>query len=166
MRLRAFAGSLVVLSTIVAAAQQPAQSNSQRYVKTNAMIAMRDGVKLNTDIYAPRDQNGPLPFVFLRTPYGIDNRAGSLNTSFKELADENYIFVFQDLRGRYKSEGQFVMQRPARAGAARTDPKAVDEATDAFDTIDWLVKNVAGNNGRAGMLGVSYDGWTTAMALT
>ena len=166
MTRRAVAVSLVVLSAVVAAAQQTTSTNSQRYVKSNAMIAMRDGVKLNTDIYTPRDQTGPLPCLFLRTPYGIDNRAGSLNTSFKELADDNYIVVFQDLRGRYKSEGQFVMQRPARAGAARRDPKAIDEATDAFDTIDWLVKNVPGNNGRAGMLGVSYDGWTTAMALT
>jgi putative CocE/NonD family hydrolase len=149
----------------VARAQQPL-NNVQRYSRTNAMIAMRDGVRLNTDVYAPRDQSGPLPILFLRTPYGIDNRAGSLNTSFRELADDGYIVVFQDIRGRYRSEGQFVMQRPARNAQQRRDPKAIDEATDAYDTIDWLVKNVAGNNGRVGMLGVSYDGWTTAMALT
>jgi uncharacterized protein len=149
------------------AAQQPAApTNSQRYARTNVMIAMRDGVKLNTDIYAPRNQAGSLPMLFLRTPYGIDGRASSLNTSFKELADTDYIIVFQDLRGRFKSEGQFVMQRPARTAALRRDPKAIDEATDAYDTIDWLVRNVANNNGRVGMLGVSYDGWTTAMALT
>jgi uncharacterized protein len=147
-----------------AGAQQP--DNTQRYVKTNAMIVMRDGVRLNTDVYAPRDQSGPLPMVFLRTPYGIDTRGASLNGSFKELADDGYIFVFQDIRGRYKSEGRFVMQRSARTAAQRKDAKAIDEATDAYDTIDWLVKNVPNNHGRVGMLGVSYDGWTTAMALT
>ena len=160
----------VILVALVAAtnalAQQAAPDNTQRYVKTNAMIAMRDGVRLNTDVYAPRDQRGPLPIIFLRTPYGIDNRASSLNGSFKELADDGYIFVFQDLRGRYKSEGHFVMQRNARSAAQRKDPKAIDEATDAYDTIDWLVKHVPNNSGRVGMLGVSYDGWTTAMALT
>ena len=152
------------ISAVAVAQQTP--TNAQRYARTNALVAMRDGVKLNTDIYAPSDQAGPLPILFLRTPYGIDGRASSLNASFKELADDHYIIVFQDLRGRYKSEGQFVMQRAARAGAARRDPKAIDEATDAWDTIDWLVRNVPNNNGRAGMLGVSYDGWTTAMALT
>ena len=151
----------------LAAAQQPAPTdNTQRYLKTNAAIVMRDGVRLNTDIYSPRDQRAPLPLIYLRTPYGIDGRAGSLNTSFKELADDDYIFVFQDIRGRYRSEGQFVMQRAARSAPQRRDPKAIDEATDAYDTIDWLIKNVPNNNGRVGMLGVSYDGWTTAMALT
>ena len=157
---------LIVLIAPMIGAQQPDSSNRQRYQKTNAMITMRDGVRLNTDVYAPRDQAGPLPMIFLRTPYGIDGRAGSLDGSFKELADDGYIFVFQDIRGRYRSEGQFVMQRPARTAAQRRDPRAVDEATDAYDTIDWLVKNVPNNNGRVGMLGVSYDGWTTAMALT
>jgi len=160
----AAAASLTVVASL--GGQQAPQPNAQRYVRTNAMITMRDGVKLNTDVYAPRDQAAPLPFVFLRTPYGIDGKAGSLNSSFKELADADYIFVFQDIRGRYKSEGQFVMQRPPRSTVQRRDPKAIDEATDASDTIDWLLKNVPNNNGRAGMLGVSYDGWTTAMALT
>jgi len=162
----ALALSGLAVAVVALSASQAPQSNSQRYVRTNAMVVMRDGVRLNTDIYAPRGQTAPLPFVFLRTPYGIDGKAGSLNSSFKELADADYIFVFQDIRGRYKSEGQFVMQRPARSAAQRRDQKAIDEATDAADTIDWVVKNVPNNNGRAGMLGVSYDGWTTAMALT
>lgn len=156
----------VALLATTAAAQEPLPQNAQRYVKTNAMVPMRDGVKLNTDIYAPRDQTGPLPVIFLRTPYGIGGGAGALNSSLKELADDGYIFVFQDIRGRYKSEGAFVMQRPARSPTERKDPKAIDEATDAYDTIDWVVKNVPNNNGRAGMMGVSYTGWTTAMALT
>src|SRR6516162_4587388 len=109
----------------IASAQQ--SDNTQRYVKTNYMVVMRDGVRLNTDVYVPRDQRGPLPAIYLRTPYGVDGRAGSLNTSFKELADDGYIFVFQDIRGRYKSEGSFVMQRPARSAAERKNPKAIDE---------------------------------------
>jgi hypothetical protein len=155
----------IALATSVSA-QTTAPANAQRYLRTNAMITMRDGVRLNTDVYAPQGQTGPLPLLMLRTPYGIDGRAGSLNTSFKELADDGYLIVFQDIRGRYKSEGQFVMQRPTRTAAARANPKSIDEATDAYDTIDWLLRNVPNNNGRAGMLGVSYDGWTTAMALT
>ena len=164
MRIRVLA--VIALAAHAIGAQEPASKNSDRYVKTNAMIVMRDGVRLNTDIYAPRDQQGPLPMLFRRTPYGIDGAARAFDVPYKELADEGYIFVFQDIRGRFKSEGQFVMQRPARSPAQRKEPKAIDEATDAYDTIDWLVKNVPNNNGRVGMLGVSYDGWTTAMALT
>ena len=123
---------------------------------------MRDGVKLHTLIFSPEGLQGKLPILFLRTPYGIDGRAASLRTSLKELADDGYIFVFQDLRGKFKSEGTFVMTRPPRDPA---DPKSIDEGTDAYDTIDWLIKNVRGHNGRVGMLGVSYDGWLTVMAL-
>jgi putative CocE/NonD family hydrolase len=145
---------------------QQAEDILARYTRTNVMIPMRDGVRLNTDIYVPKNRTGPLPIIFRRTPYGVDNAWRALGTSYRELADDGYIFAFQDIRGRYRSEGQFVMQRPARDRQARANPKAIDEATDAYDTIDWLVRNVDGNNGRVGMLGVSYDGWTTAMALT
>ena len=123
---------------------------------------MRDGVKLHTLIFSPEGRQGTLPILFLRTPYGIDGRAASLQSSLKELADDGYIFVFQDIRGKFKSEGEFAMIRPPRDPA---DPKAIDEGTDAYDTIDWLIKNVRGHNGRVGMLGVSYDGWLTVMAL-
>ncbi len=101
--------------------------------------------------------------MLMRTPYGVDRRgARALGEYLKDLADDGYIFAFQDIRGRYKSEGTFVMiRRPARPA----DPKAIDEGTDAFDTIDWLVKNVKDNNGRVGMLGISYPGWLTVMAL-
>ena len=157
-------GTIAAFAPIATAHAQT--DNSERYVKTSVMITMRDGVRLNTDVYAPKNATGPLPILFSRTPYGIDGKARVLNSSFRELADDGYIFVFQDLRGRYKSEGQFVMQRPARNAQQRRDPKAIDEATDAYDSIDWLVKHVPNNNGRVGMLGVSYDGWTTAMALT
>jgi len=134
-----------------------------RFEKTETMIPTRDGVRLHTLIYAPKDASEPLPFIMLRTPYGIDGRAASaFNSYFKDLVAERYIFVFQDIRGRFKSEGQFVMQRALRD---TRDQKAIDESTDAYDTIDWLLKNVPNNNGRVGMLGVSYDGWLTVMAM-
>jgi hypothetical protein len=98
-----------------------------------------------------------------RTPYNASSRsAASLNRVYKELVRDGYIFVFQDIRGRYRSEGEFIMIRPLRTD--RFDPRATDETTDTYDTIDWLVKNVAGHNGRVGVFGVSYDGWTTVMA--
>jgi putative CocE/NonD family hydrolase len=95
----------------------------------------------------------------VRTPYGTKNAADNFVTYMKALADDGYIFAFQDLRGKFESEGVFVMQRPARAPGDTT----VDEGTDTYDTIDWLLKNVPPNNGRAGILGVSYLGWTTIM---
>src|SRR5919108_108485 len=118
------------------------------YVRTNVMIPMRDGVRLNTEIFAPKNAREPLPILLLRTPYGVGpNRIRAVNSPYKELHEDGYIFAFQDIRGRYKSEGQFVMQRSPRIP---DDPKGIDEATDAYDTIDWLVKNVPNNNGRVG----------------
>src|SRR2546430_11836716 len=127
------------------------------------MIPMRDGVRLHASILVPKADQGPLPFMLQRTPYGIDERPrGALAGYMKALADEGYIFVFQDIRGRFKSEGRFVMQRPPRNPS---EAGTIDESTDAYDTIDWLLKNVPSNNGRAGMLGISYDGWLTGMAM-
>ena len=141
----------------------PAYSQvSQKYEKTNYLIPMRDGVKLNTDVYTLKNSSAPLPFIFSRTPYGIDNSGGNLNSYLKELAEDGYIFVFQDIRGRYKSEGQFVMSRPPRDAK---DNKAIDESSDTYDTIEWLVKNIPNNNGRVGVLGISYGGWLSVMAM-
>lgn len=134
-----------------------------RFTHTDVMVPMRDGVKLHTKVYSPRDHHGQLPILLLRTPYGIDNRAErGFRGYLHDLVEDGYIFVFQDIRGRYKSEGKFVMTRPARD---RNDPKAIDEASDTHDTIDWLLANVKGHNGRVGMLGISYDGWLTAVAM-
>jgi putative CocE/NonD family hydrolase len=144
-------------------AAQPAASLKQRFTKTEVMIAMRDGVKLNTDIYVPKATTGPLPFVMMRTPYGSERSANRFFVDYlKDLEKEGYIFVFQDIRGRYKSEGTFVMARSPRD---KSDPKAIDESTDAYDTIDWLVKNVPANTGKVGILGISYPGWLTVMAM-
>ena len=138
--------------------QQP--QIADRFTVMDTMIRTRDGVRLHTKVLIPKTQSAPLPFVMKRTPYGIEGWQGNFTAYFKDLADEGYIFVFQDIRGRYRSEGTFVMQRPARAPG---DAKAIDEGTDTYDTIDWLVKHVPNHNGRVGILGVSYDGWTTIM---
>jgi uncharacterized protein len=132
------------------------------FEKIEQMIRMRDGIKLHTLIYSPKAHPGALPILFTRTPYGIDSAAARFTGSLKEEVDEGYIFAFQDIRGRYKSEGQFVMQRPPRDSA---DGKAIDEGTDAYDTIDWMIKNVPNNNGRVGMFGTSYPGWLVVMAV-
>ncbi|MCB1018871.1 MAG: CocE/NonD family hydrolase, partial [Acidobacteria bacterium] len=124
------------------------------------MIPMRDGVRLHTKIFTPKDHTGPLPFIMLRTPYGVTNPANNFVTYLEALAEDGYIFVFQDIRGKFGSEGTFVMQRPARQPG---DTDALDEGTDAYDTIDWLLANVPDNNGRVGLMGVSYVGWTTIM---
>lgn len=138
---------------------------SAMFNKTDVMISARDGVKLHTEIYVPKDAKEPLPFFLERTPYGLDNDgkgySGHLNL-YREMIPDGYIFVFQDIRGRYGSEGTFVMQRDPRD---RKDPHSIDEGTDTYDTIDWLVKNVPNNNGRAGEAGISYGGWLTAMSL-
>jgi putative CocE/NonD family hydrolase len=128
------------------------------------MVTMRDGVKLYTKIFVPKDARSPLPIMFLRTPYGIGGASSQgLERGYGFLGKDGYIFVFQDIRGKFKSEGTFEMQRPPRRD--RNDPKAIDESTDAYDTIDWMLKNVPNNNGRVGMTGVSYGGWLTAMAM-
>ena len=125
-------------------------------------IPMRDGVHLHTRIFVPTGKHAALPIVMFRTPYGIDHADAMFKNYLKELADEGYIFVFQDIRGRFTSEGQFVMVRPPRD---KNDAKAIDESSDTYDTIEWLLKHVPNNSGRVGMLGISYPGWLTVMAM-
>ncbi len=132
------------------------------YQRSEVMIPMRDGVKLHAVILKPADIPGPLPFLMQRTPYGVD---GTTRASFfeyrPELARAGYIYVAEDIRGRFKSEGEFIMMRPL---ADHGDPKAVDESTDTYDTVAWLLKNVPGNNGRVGVVGTSYPGFLAMMA--
>jgi putative CocE/NonD family hydrolase len=126
------------------------------------MIPVRDGVRLQTAILFPIDQHGPLPILFRRTPYGVpDKPPEQMPSSIKELAQDGYIFVIQNLRGRFKSEGVFNLS----SWVDLKDPKATNETTDAYDSIEWLIKNVPNNNGKVGMYGVSYDGLTTALTL-
>jgi len=156
---------LVVPGSRVAATQTAAPDYSQSFNKTDMMIPVRDGVRLHTEIYAPKDAKEALPLLIERTPYGLsDDEKGfsRLIFTYREMIPDGYIFVFQDIRGRFGSEGTFVMQRDPRD---KSDARAIDEASDTYDTIDWLVKNVPNNNGRAGVVGISYGGWLTAMTL-
>src|SRR5215469_10970307 len=152
--------ALVVLAA-VAAAQNPPDEPA-KFTKSEAMVPMRDGVRLHTILFTPKDAKEKLPILFERTPYGARATERALLNAYQHLAADGYIFAFQDIRGRFTSEGQFVMQRPPRA---RGDAKGIDEGTDAYDTIEWMLKNVGGNNGRVGILGISYGGWLTTMAL-
>jgi uncharacterized protein len=140
----------------------PAHHLFHDYQRTEVMIPMRDGVKLHAVILKPADIATPLPFLMQRTPYGCDgaNRT-SFSASRPELAREGYIYVCGDIRGRYKSEGEFVMSRPL---SDHHDPKAIDESTDTYDTVAWLLRNVSGNNGRVGVTGTSYPGFLAMMA--
>ena len=129
------------------------------------MIPMRDGVKLHTEFYTPKNAATPLPILMNRTPYGIsaaDKGISSMIYRYADMVPEGYIFAFQDIRGRYGSEGKFVMLRPLHDPS---DAKGVDESTDTYDTIDWLVKNVPNNNGRVGLDGISYDGFLVTMGM-
>ena len=162
---RVLVAALVVSRALASPAQQPAAEGTPpipTFDKVETMIAMRDGVKLHTNIFTPRGFAGNLPIIMIRTPYGIEGGEATFRGAYAELARDGYIFVHQDIRGRYKSEGQFVMLRQMRN---KKDRKAIDEATDTYDTIDWLIKNVPRNNGRVGMMGVSYPGWLTVVAM-
>jgi uncharacterized protein len=142
-----------------------AQSDEERIPVDfqEVMVPMRDGVRLQTVIVSPKHPRGPLPFLIQRTPYGVVSRESTERgmPAASRARFENYYVVVQNIRGRFKSEGKFVMGRPPHKP---DDPHGVDETTDAWDTVDWLVKNVPNNNGRAGIAGTSYDGWTAVMA--
>lgn len=156
--------SIGVLFYQPANAQQTEPTELAKYIKKNytkreVMIPVRDGVKLFTAIYEPKDK-GNYPILLNRTPYtvrpyGKDEFRESLGPDAL-FAKEGYIFVYQDVRGRWMSEGQFEDVRP---DIANTTPTQIDESTDTYDTIDWLVKNVANNNGRVGIYGISYPGF-------
>ena len=147
-----------------------APASGYDYVRREVMIPMRDGVKLFTVIIVPKGARNA-PILLTRTPYDASKRTVRNNSTHMLAtlpeADEmfvadGYIRVFQDVRGKYKSEGDYVMTRPVRGALNQTQ---VDHVTDAYDTIDWLVKNTPESNGRVGMIGSSYEGFTVVMAL-
>ena len=147
-----------------------APTDDNDYVKRDLMIPMRDGVKLHTVIVVPKGASGA-PIMLTRTPYNASRRAqrnasprmaAILPLGDEVLAGAGYIRVFQDVRGKYGSEGDYVMTRPVRGPLNGSDS---DHVTDAWDTIDWLVKNLPESNGKVGMLGSSYEGFTVLMAL-
>jgi uncharacterized protein len=136
------------------------------YDKQEVYIEMRDGVKLFTSIYTPKISNGKAPILLNRTPYNAEPAGESeynmFVTVYYRLLKEGYILVFQDVRGRYMSEGMFVNVRPFIPNKKGND---IDEASDTYDTAEWLVKNVKNNNGRIGVFGISYPGFYSTLAI-
>ena len=148
-------------------------TSSFDYIKRDVMIPMRDGVKLHTVIVMPKGTNNA-PILLTRTPYsatGMVSHAASAHlgpalegydNATDVIIEDGYIRVIQDVRGKYGSEGDYVMTRPLHGPL---NPTPVDHATDTYDTIDWLVKNLPESNGKVGILGISYDGFLPLMAL-
>lgn len=141
------------------------------HTRMEAMVPMRDGVELFTIIAIPKNVPGKMPIIMTRTPYSAAKRASRIHSPDiamtlpavdEVLVRNGYIRVYQDIRGRFKSKGKYVMTVPTRGPFNSGE---VDQVTDAWDTVDWLVKNVPGNNGRVGITGTSYDGFLTLMAL-
>ncbi len=137
------------------------------YEKSVYRVRVRDGAKLFTVVYAPRDRSRQYPIMLYRTPYAVgpygDDKYKDKIGPSEEFMREGYIFVYQDVRGKFMSEGEYVNVRPHKP--QKRGPADIDESTDTYDTIDWLVKNVANNNGRVGMWGISYPGFYAAMGL-
>ncbi|MGJ1389944.1 CocE/NonD family hydrolase [Sphingobacterium spiritivorum] len=139
----------------------------EHYTKVEQLIPMRDGVKLFTAIYIPKDTDNKYPFLINRTPYtvspyGADQYKKTLG-NFPAMMRKGYIFVYQDVRGKWMSEGTFEDVRPQQS--TYTSRKDIDESTDTYDTIDWLIKNIKNNNGKAGVYGISYPGFYSTASL-
>ncbi|MCO5298090.1 MAG: CocE/NonD family hydrolase [Fimbriimonadaceae bacterium] len=156
---------VIVALALLAPAQDPFVARDH-YTKQEVMIPMRDGVKLYTAIYSPKNTDATYPILLQRTPYGSGPYGPTIRNSIgpsREFAKDGFIIVYQDVRGRYMSEGAHVYCVPHRPD--KRTPQDVDESSDAYDTIDWLVKNVPSNNGRVGIWGVSQPGFYASHAL-
>jgi putative CocE/NonD family hydrolase len=144
----------------------PIDQVREKYEKEEVYIEMRDGTRLFTSIYSPKEISGKSPMLLFRTPYNAERRGKEAYNSFVAVyfrfIEEGYILVFQDVRGRYMSEGDFVNVRPFIPGKKG---KQFDEASDTYDTAEWLIKNVKNNNGRIGVMGISYPGFYATMAI-
>lgn len=155
------------IAALAAAAAQSPSTVKERYTKYEYQIPMRDGARIFTEVYVPKDTSQSYPFLLTRTPYsvapyGADSYRTSLGPS-EQFEKEGFIFVYQDARGRYLSEGEFLQVRPYQPN--KRGPKDVDESSDTYDTIDWLLKNIPNNNGRAGMIGISQPGFHVAASI-
>ncbi|MSU63918.1 MAG: CocE/NonD family hydrolase [Pedosphaera sp.] len=169
--LACFTGTFVSFASYPALAAEPsADTNAvwlaEHYTKYEHRISMRDGVRLFTRVYVPKDDSQTWPIILTRTPYAL-KPYGAANYNdpagtFRELAKDKFILVTQDVRGRYGSEGEYMHVRPFNPNKG---PKDIDENSDTYDTIDWLVKNAPNNNGNVGMFGISYPGFYTSMGM-
>jgi len=160
----AAAVALLVAALVRSTPAQAPYDVKANYVKREVYIPMRDGVKLFTILYAPKDTSPPYPMLMTRTaygiaPYGPESYRTVLGPN-EDFMREGYIFVYQDTRGKFKSEGEFVHHVPLVKGSSKPN-----ESTDTWDTIDWLVKNVPNNNGRVGQYGISWAGWEVAQGM-
>jgi putative CocE/NonD family hydrolase len=160
---------VAVFSFAFAKAQSTSNYVKENYTKTVENISMRDGVNLYTVIYAPKDTSKEYPIMLQRTcysvrPYGENEYKSALGPN-KFMMEEGYIFVYQDVRGRWMSEGDFDNMRPHIAGNDVNNKKDIDESSDTYDTIEWLINNVPNNNKKVGQWGISYPGFYTAAAL-
>lgn len=161
---------VMLLVSVTASAQEPTQWESYirlHYTKSEHMVPMRDGVKLFTAVFVPKDTTKTYPFLIKRTPYSVrpydeDKYPAKLGPS-ELFIKAGYIFVNQDVRGRYASEGTFVQVTPHVP--KKSQPTDIDESTDAYDTIEWLLKNIPNHNGRVGMSGISYPGFYAAAGM-
>ena len=143
-------------------AQQPGYQVKEHYAKSEHMVPMRDGIKLFTIVYAPRDQSRKYPILITRTaygiqPYGPDNYRNVVGPN-NEFAREGYIVVYQDCRGKFRSEGEFIHHRPIIKGQ-------VNESTDTYDTIEWLLQDIPNHNSRVGQWGISWGGWEVSQGM-
>ena len=158
---------LAVLFLALSCYGQGLEFIKSHYTKYEFQIPMRDGKRLFTSVYVPKDTSETYPIMLTRTPYnvgpyGVENYKTSLGPSDK-FGREQFIFVYQDVRGRYMSEGDFVNMTPHRP--VKRGPQDTDESTDTYDTIEWLVKHVPNNNGKVGMWGISYPGFYTSAGI-
>jgi len=137
------------------------------YIKSEHMVPMRDGIKLYTQVYVPRDKSLKYPILLFRTPYSVGYYEPGKYRPYlgpnEAYAREVFIFVYQDVRGKFKSEGEFVVMRPHQR--IKSGPSVTDESSDTYDTIEWLLKNIANHNGRVGQWGISYPGFQTVMGM-
>lgn len=136
------------------------------YDRAEYMVAMRDGVKLYTQVYTPKEKTQKYPIILFRTPYSVryygpkQFRRVFFNEAYTQ---EGFIFVYQDVRGKFKSEGEFIVMKPHKT--IKKGPDDVDESSDTYDTIEWLLENIPNHNGRVGQMGISYPGWQTVMGM-
>jgi hypothetical protein len=160
---------VTVFNFAFAKAQSTSTYVKENYTKTIEQISMRDGVKLYTVIYAPKDTSQEYPIMLQRTCYSVrPYEEGAYKSSLgpnRFMMEDGYIFVYQDVRGRWMSEGEFDNMRPHIAGNDINNSKEIDESSDTYDTIAWLTKNVHNNNKKVGQWGISYPGFYTAAAL-
>jgi uncharacterized protein len=172
MKLKTFSstklGIFIILLTISSFSfSQSSEGLKQKYDKQEVYITMRDGVKLFTSIYTPKNNSVPHPVLLNRTPYDIEPGGPKSFNFFVQLyeryTEDEYIMVFQDVRGKYMSEGVFEDIRPLIP--EKKSNKDIDESTDTWDTVDWLIKNVKNNNGNVGIFGISYPGFYSTMGL-